>query len=267
MPPKGVTMSMLLSLGDSIFTTLPDMDQPSPDSDVDSEEFAREVQEYLDAFPCGSLRETFDRLKEIEHATLTTLVAEWGTEPPEPLQPPREPFADDQKAQSVQVPEEASTVAAHAQHSVVPRESRPEASMEETIPNGKIWMNKEVMLCFEKHVERSAHLMGLKEYWLDELLHQCFSVESYNKVYHHYNFTVKMKMPSSDDWVVELYFAEVKEMFGRKYYFCCPLEPDENGCCYACQSQGVDDLKHPAIGVFSTGSLDAQGFGLWYTDE
>ncbi|RCV39342.1 hypothetical protein SETIT_8G215800v2 [Setaria italica] len=120
--------------------------------------------------------------------------------------------------------------------------------MEEIIQNGKIWMNKEVMLCFEKHAERSAHLMGLENYCLDELLHQ---------FYHHYNFTVKMKMPSSDDW----------EMFGRKYYFCCPLEPDKNGCCYACQSQGVEDLKHPAIGGFSKGSLDAPGFGLWYTDE
>jgi hypothetical protein len=32
--------------------------------------------------------------------------------------------------------------------------------------------------------------------------------------------------PNSVDWVVALYFAEV---FGRKYYFCCRLDPNENG--------------------------------------
>ena len=27
------------------------------------------------------------------------------------------------------------------------------------------------------------------EFELDELLHQCFSVETYDKIFHHYNFT------------------------------------------------------------------------------
>jgi hypothetical protein len=38
-----------------------------------------------------------------------------------------------------------------------------------------------------------------------------------------------MKLPSSDDWKLETYFAEVKEIFGEKFYFCCPLESNENG--------------------------------------
>jgi hypothetical protein len=41
-------------------------------------------------------------------------------------------------------------------------------------------------------------------------------VESHGKVYHQYNFTVRLKMPGSAEWKVKLYFAEVKEVFGRE---------------------------------------------------
>lgn len=34
------------------------------------------------------------------------------------------------------------------------------------------------------------------------------------------------------------------------------------GRCYACQNQGVDDLRHPATGGFTD-----VGYGLWYPDE
>jgi hypothetical protein len=37
-----------------------------------------------------------------------------------------------------------------------------------------------------------------------------------------------MKMPEAD-WKVKLYFAEVKEVLGKKYYLCYPLDPNENG--------------------------------------
>jgi hypothetical protein len=56
-----------------------------------------------------------------------------------------------------------------------------------------------------------------------------FDVENYMKVFHHYNFKVRMKMLGSVEWTEELYFGEVKEIFGRKFYFCCPLEPNESG--------------------------------------
>jgi hypothetical protein len=91
---------------------------------------------------------------------------------------------------------------------------------------------------------------------------------------------VKTKHPSSDDWKSITYFAELKEIFGEKYYFCCPLESSENGInsylnegsknncnfviqssefnffsgrCYACRNQGVYDLMHPATGGFERG--------------
>ncbi|KAF8673006.1 hypothetical protein HU200_049078 [Digitaria exilis] len=143
---------------------------------------------------------------------------------------------------------------------------RCEASNGETSQTGNEWMKKEVMLCFKKYVERSPDLAELVDYHLGDLLQQCFNVESYDKVFHHYNFTVRMKMPNSVDWTVQLYFAEAKEIFMRRYYVCCPLEPNENGCCYACKSQGVNDLRHPAIDVFERGSRDSP-CGLWYTDE
>ncbi|CAO2142595.1 unnamed protein product [Urochloa humidicola] len=127
------------------------------------------------------------------------------------------------------------------------------------------WMNEEVMLCFKMLIEISPDLAELEDYCLDELRHQCFNVESYDKVYHHYNFTVRMKMPNSADWTVELYFAEVKEIFGTKHYLCYPLDPNENGQCYACRNQGVEDLRHPAIDLFETGSPDASACSLWYT--
>jgi hypothetical protein len=49
------------------------------------------------------------------------------------------------------------------------------------------------------------------------------------KVFHHYNFKVRVKIPTSVEWTEELYFGEVKEIFGRKIYFCCLLEPNESG--------------------------------------
>jgi hypothetical protein len=40
---------------------------------------------------------------------------------------------------------------------------------------------------------------------------------------------VKIQLPNSDEWKSKTYFAEVKEIFGEKFYFCCPLELKENG--------------------------------------
>lgn len=64
-------------------------------------------------------------------------------------------------------------------------------------------------------VYSSILLINELDYCFNELCHQCLNVESYNKIFHHYNFTVKMKKPNSADWVVTMYFGEVKQMFGR----------------------------------------------------
>jgi len=122
-------------------------------------------------------------------------------------------------------------------------------------------MRDEVALVFEDYIGRRDDLK-IVDYHLDELCYQCVSVEDYHNIFHHYNFTVKLKKVNSDDWVGALYFAEVKQMFGRKSYFCCRLEPNENGHCNACQNQGVNDLRHPATRGFT-----GVGYSLWYPDE
>ena len=75
------------------------------------------------------------------------------------------------------------------------------------------------------------YLFQCIEFELDELLHQCLSVETDEKIFHHYNFSVKMKQAGSDKWSSVLYFAQVKEMYGRKFYLCYPLDPFEDGIC------------------------------------
>ncbi|TVU02621.1 hypothetical protein EJB05_51863 [Eragrostis curvula] len=253
--PINVTRSMLLSLGDSFCTTVSVEEMCRPRRAEHSEESLRKLKEYIDSQPPMSFEEAFDSLLAVQHATLTALAAEKGTELP------RDPFLIDQEAMSLQAQQQDSEAAAHPQNGVA---ISHEASTG-VIKDGKEWMKDEVTLCFRKHVEKTPHLTGLV-FELDELCHQCFNVESYQKVFHHYNFKIRMKFPSSDCWAVELYFGEVKEIFGRKFYFCCPLEPNESGHCYACKSQGVDDLKHPVTGGFEIGLPDAPKSNFWYSD-
>ncbi|XP_062182174.1 uncharacterized protein LOC133886506 [Phragmites australis] len=254
--------SEALSVSVSSFTPQSTEEKLTKDPDDDTEEELRLFKEYFDARPCTSIDQAFDRIRASEHATLTALAAKWGREPPPP---PKKYFTDDQETQSLQAQQQASAAAAHPQHCTAPREPRREASTEEIIENTKKWMHEEVMVVFKKYIEKRDDLM-VRDYHLEELRHLCVNVEKYYKVFHHYNFTVRMKKANSADWTVALYFGEVKEIFGRKYYFCCPLEPNENGHCYACMNQGVEDLQHPATGGFDMGLSDG-GFNFWYTDE
>ncbi|CAM0947531.1 unnamed protein product [Alopecurus aequalis] len=131
-----------------------------------------------------------------------------------------------------------------------------EESTAQIIENGKAWMKKEVMKAFKKYMKETDRFRGA-EFELEELLHQCLSVETYKKIFHHYNFTVKTKQAGSDKWSSTLYFAQVKEMYGRKFYFCYPLDPLEDGICHACKNQGMDALKHPAVPIgYETGQAD-----------
>ncbi|TVU05873.1 hypothetical protein EJB05_49057 [Eragrostis curvula] len=162
-----------------------------------------------------------------------------------------------EKAQPVQAPEEAQQVLTHEETQPAQGQySKGSNSKEEIAQAGMKWMIEEVMVAFKNYLERKDDLKDC-DYKLDELCNQCFSVENYNHIFHHFNFTVNMKTAGSTDWTSVLYFAEVKEIFGRKIYFCCPLEPEENGHCYACKNQGIDDLKHPIVGAFDRGSPDS----------
>ncbi|CAD6255911.1 unnamed protein product [Miscanthus lutarioriparius] len=191
--PKGISRSMVLS--GPLLSTIPNVKEQRPKlySDVDPKDAQRMVKEYLDACPCINLDVASDSILAVEEA-LNAHAAELGTEPQLP---------------SV-ITEQASVAAAHPQHSMVPTESRHEASAEEIMPNGTAWMNEEVMLCFKKFIDINRHLAKLEDYCLDELQHQCFNVERYDKVYHHYNFTVRMKMPEAD-WKANAMHARTKE--------------------------------------------------------
>uniref|UniRef100_A0A453E631 DUF3615 domain-containing protein n=2 Tax=Triticinae TaxID=1648030 RepID=A0A453E631_AEGTS len=100
---------------------------------------------------------------------------------------------------------------------------------------GKKWMGEEVMLAFEKYKEGKSQFKDVVDYGLDELQHQCFSMESDDHTFHHFNFTVKMKK-SDGDWSSTPYFAEVKEIYGRKYYSCYELSSYDDGHCNACKN-------------------------------
>ncbi|TVU02623.1 hypothetical protein EJB05_51865, partial [Eragrostis curvula] len=201
-----------------------------------TEEELRLIREYRAAAnTCTSFKQAFDELLAEQHAARAELAAKRGTEPPLPLQAELLPV--DQESQSVQAQQQSCSAAAQPHH----------ASNTELIENAEKWMCEEVK-------------MGL-DCQFTELCHQCFNVENYNKIFHHYNFKARIKKPNSVGWLDALYFAEVKQMFGRKFYFCCRLEPNENGHCYACKSQSVEELQHPATGGYETG-LPNVGFGL-----
>ncbi|XP_062201965.1 uncharacterized protein LOC133904459 isoform X2 [Phragmites australis] len=164
---------------------------------------------------------------------------------------------DGYEARLVTAPEQAPPAAAQGQS---------KASEEEIACNGKKWMGEEAMVAFKKYIKGKKFLKDL-DHEFDELHHHCFSVENYHKIIHHFNFTFKTKEPGSTDWRSMLYFAEVKEILKWKIYFCSPLEPYEDGHCYACKNQGLDDLKHPVIGAFDRGSPDTVFPYLWDSDS
>uniref|UniRef100_J3N7S4 Uncharacterized protein n=1 Tax=Oryza brachyantha TaxID=4533 RepID=J3N7S4_ORYBR len=97
-----------------------------------------------------------------------------------------------------------------------------EVSIEEIAENGKKWMTEEA---FKKYIEGKSDLAGdtsvALNFATDALVWKTIK-------FPHYNFNGKMKKHNSDDCTDTMYLAEVKMIFRRKYYFCCPLEPLEN---------------------------------------
>ncbi|XP_047045908.1 uncharacterized protein LOC124650419 [Lolium rigidum] len=141
----------------------------------------------------------------------------------------QQPTLDKFEAERVLVtPNQAQPVRAQEQASAVAAQGRYEGSKGKIADNGNRWMSEELWVAFQKYLQKED---DLKEFdcEFEELKHQCFHVENYCKIFHHFNFTVKMKKHGSSEWTSTLYFAEVKEIFRRKIYFCCPLEQHENG--------------------------------------
>uniref|UniRef100_A0ACD5X2R0 Uncharacterized protein n=1 Tax=Avena sativa TaxID=4498 RepID=A0ACD5X2R0_AVESA len=221
-------------------------EKPKDDSEFDSDEEWRKHREYKekllnkDFAPRSTTQAaSCDKNSAVEHVTEYSGFAEWA----------KREYLRWQKS---------SLVCSQAQHTMVESsryEPTSEVSDEDIVENANKWMSEEVMVAFNEYIGRNDKLRELK-YRFKKLCHQCFNVECYFKIFNHYNFTMEVKLPSSDDWESRTYFAEVKEIFGEPYYFCCPLESDENGKCYACCNQGVNDLMHPATGGFERGLPD-----------
>ncbi|XP_040384773.1 uncharacterized protein LOC102711923 [Oryza brachyantha] len=198
----------------------------------------QELEDYAREHTINSLEEFFEYMR-----------------PPQGYPSPETKVVEDEAMTHQQSSQERSILAPeHAQ--LDPAEGQyADDSDKEIAQNGMKWMSEEAMVAFQKYIAETDDLKGY-DYRFDELLLQCFTVEHYYKIFHHFNFTVKMKVASATEWTSKLYFAEVHEMLGEKIYFCSPLEPDENGNCFACKNQGMDDLKHPIVGVFDRGSPD-----------
>ncbi|XP_047091164.1 uncharacterized protein LOC124703004 [Lolium rigidum] len=221
-------------------------EEPEDESDFDLEEELRLLEEYKERMfnkdftaQSATLAASCDENSAIEHVTEHSEDAEWA----------RRLYLLQDESIKACLDARRTTVKSSRD------EPRSEVSDKDIIENGEKWMTEEVMVAFKEYIKRTDKLRELM-YCFEKLCHQCFNVECYFKIFHHFNFTVKTKLPSSDDWESRTYFAELKEMFGEKYYFCCPLESSENGQCYACSNQGVDDLRHPATGGFERGLPD-----------
>ncbi|CAM0874079.1 unnamed protein product [Alopecurus aequalis] len=131
------------------------------------------------------------------------------------------------------------------------------------------WAMKSCWLLRSTSKERSNSKCLFQDvlYCLDELQQQCFSVESHHHIFHHFNFTVKTKKNSDGHWSSALYFAEVKEVYGRKYYSCYELDSYDDGHCYACKNQGMHALQHPICGIGYEGGHAAMGPPFVYLSD
>ncbi|KAM3191773.1 hypothetical protein ACQJBY_069176 [Aegilops geniculata] len=157
-----------------------------------------------------------------------------------------------------QAEKQTQSVEARGQHTYASKK-------EEVAANAKRWMSEEAMVAFRRYIESKDELKGL-DYEFDELVHQCFHVEHYLKTFYHFNFTVKTKKPGSADWTSAMYFAQVKSICMIKRYVCYPLEQDQYGECYACENQGMGELRHPLEGIYDMGR-EAIQFPFYYEDS
>uniref|UniRef100_A0A8I6YIZ1 DUF3615 domain-containing protein n=1 Tax=Hordeum vulgare subsp. vulgare TaxID=112509 RepID=A0A8I6YIZ1_HORVV len=167
-------------------------------------------------------------------------------------------FETNREYEGMKLGKQTQSVQARGQHTYASKK-------EEIAANAKRWMSEEAMAAFTRYIESKDDLKGL-DYEFDELVHQCFNVADYLKIFHHFNFTVKIKKPGSADWTSAMYFAEVKSICMIKVYACYPLEQDQYGECYACKNQGMGELRHPLKGIYDMGSEDIQ-HPFYYEDS
>ncbi|TVU44455.1 hypothetical protein EJB05_03898, partial [Eragrostis curvula] len=137
-------------------------------------------------------------------------------------------------------------------------------SEEEIIENGRQFMKDEAFAAYRYYIADND-LFEAFDYQVGELLHHCFTVEEYAKVYHHYNFTIKTKANDQNDWTSTLFFL-------LKLSCCTVSSP-----CYSCEKHHATELQHPSGGGYAGHShrdlgsscLSAESFtddecGMWH---
>ncbi|GJN11894.1 hypothetical protein PR202_ga30129 [Eleusine coracana subsp. coracana] len=147
----------------------------------------REFEEYINDHTFDTIDDMFEFISNKNRADQAKDQAVYPQPSLDKCEPQRVP--EPNQGRPVLVPEEARSVATQAQYS--------KGFKEEIAQNAKKWMTEEEC-----------------DYELDKLCNQCFNVENYNHILHHFNFTVKKKTAGSTDWISVLYFAEVKEILG-----------------------------------------------------
>ncbi|GJN33531.1 hypothetical protein PR202_gb22142 [Eleusine coracana subsp. coracana] len=142
---------------------------------------------------------------------------------------------------------------------------------EEIIRDGMMWMENDATKAFKAYLvsTETESMKGVK-YEFHKLEYQCLIYDGPNK-YHHYNFTMKIKLRLKRRWEHKSFFAEVKYVANGKQYFCCPLKDTDDGklwllnffcgtaChCYGCRKVGIK-LIHPETGGYEEG-YEGAGF-------
>ncbi|VAH75359.1 unnamed protein product [Triticum turgidum subsp. durum] len=116
-------------------------------------------------------------------------------------------------------------------------------------------MSKDCCIAFTQQEEYKF----LKFYFVKVTQH-CYSPESYEKTYWHYNFIAKIKSKSGI-WTEGIYFAERKLECDVETFCCSFLEPSDDGECYGCQ-HGEAKVRHPTRGDYERGTPDH----VWLSD-
>ncbi|KAK3133770.1 hypothetical protein QOZ80_6AG0540800 [Eleusine coracana subsp. coracana] len=129
---------------------------------------------------------------------------------------------------------------------------------EEIIRDGMMWMENDATKAFKAYLvsTETESMKGVK-YEFHKLEYQCLIYDGPNK-YHHYNFTMKIKLRLKRRWEHKSFFAEVKYVANGKQYFCCPLKDTDDGHCYGCRKVGIK-LIHPETGGYEEG-YEGAGF-------
>uniref|UniRef100_A0ACD5XZU6 Uncharacterized protein n=1 Tax=Avena sativa TaxID=4498 RepID=A0ACD5XZU6_AVESA len=117
--------------------------------------------------------------------------------------------------------------------------------------NGMKWMRKEVLQAFESYRSSAGYNKDFEHDFV-RLDFQCLIYGTLSKSYHHYNFTMRTRLSRSKPWTFQQYFAEVKPTENETEYFCCPLQPSEDGHCFGYRKVGIS-LKHPESGGYEKG--------------